>query len=87
MDPDDYYEDGDEPMEIEGGLGLEAELASATEIAGGEHGGGVLSQVGGTVVAVLEKAVVGALARAVRTELGKLLVSKFITFLFLKMFK
>ena len=87
MDPDDYYEDGDEPMEIEGGLGPETELASGTEFAGGEHEGGVLSQVGGTVAAVLEKVVVGALARAVRNELGKLLVSKFITFKFLKMFK
>ena len=87
MDPADYFEDEEEPMEIEGGLGPEAELASATEVAGGEVGGGVLSQVGGTIVPVLEKAVVGALARAVRTELGKLLVSKFITFKFLKMFK
>ena len=87
MDPSDYYEDGIEPMEIGGGLGPEAELASATEVAGGEPGGGVLSQVGGTVAAVLEKVVVGALAGAVRTELGKLLVSKFIMFKFLKMFK
>ena len=87
MDPADYFEDENEPMEIGGGLGPEAESASVTEVAGGEPGGGVLSQVGGTVVAVLEKAVVGALARAVRTKLGKLLVSKFITFKFLKMFK
>ena len=87
MDPADYFEDEEEPMEMEGGLGPEAELASATEVARGEVGGGVLIQVGGSMVAVLEKAVVGALARAVRNELGKLLVSKFITFKFLKMFK
>ena len=74
-------------MELEGGAVLKAELASVMEVAGGELGGGVLSQVGGTVAAVLEKAVVGALARAVQTELGKVLVSKFIMFLFLKMFK
>ena len=74
MDPADYFEDEEEPMEIEGGLGPEA------EVAGGEVGGGVLSQVGRTMVAVLEKAVVGALARAVRTELGKLLVSKLLRF-------
>ena len=80
MDPADYFEDEEELMEIEGGLGPEAELASATEVARGEVGGGVLSQVGGTMVAVLEKAVVGALARAVRTELGKLLVSKLFLF-------
>ena len=80
MDPADYFEDENEPMEIGGGLGPEAESASGMEVVGGEPGGGVLSQLGGTVVAVLEKAVVGALARAVRTELGKLLVSKLLRF-------
>ena len=45
MDPADYFEDEEELMEIEGGLGPEAELASATEVARGEVGGGVLSQV------------------------------------------
>ena len=80
MDPADFFVDEEELMEIKGGLGPEAELASATEVARGEVGGGVLSQVGGTMVAVLEKAVVGALARAVRTELGKLLVSKLFLF-------
>ena len=87
MDPANFFEDERGLMEIEGGLGPEAELASATEVAGGEVGGGVLSQVGGTMVAILEKAVVGPLARAVRTELGKLLVSTLLRFLFLKMLK
>ena len=87
MDPIDYYDDGNDPMEVEGGSLPEAELASVMEVAGGELGGGVLSQVGGTVAAVLEKVVVGTLARAVRTELGKVLVYKFFIFLFLKMFK
>ena len=87
MDPADYFEEESESMEVGGEAGLEADMAIAMEVSVGEPSGGVVSQVGVTVAAVLEKAVVGALARAVRTELGKLLVSKFITFKFLKMFK
>ena len=84
MDPADYYDSetrSGEPMEGAEGAGSEVNLASVMEVGGGEPGGRVLSKVGGTVAAVLEKAVVGALARAVRAELGKVLVSKFLYFL------
>ena len=75
MDPADFYEDERESPEGVQDVGPEADTAITMEGAVGEAGGGLLSQVGDTAVAVLEKAVVGALARAVRTELGKLLVS------------
>ena len=58
MDPADFEEEtrSDEPMEE---AGPEVELASLVEDAGGEPGGRVLSQVGGSVATILEKAVVG----------------------------
>ena len=75
MDPADFFEDERECSEGVEDAGPEADTSITMEGAVGEAGGGLLSQVGDTAVAVLEKAVVGALARAVRTELGKLLVS------------
>ena len=80
MDPADFYEEetrSEDPVEGAEGAGPEAELASVMEVAGGEPGGGVLSQVGESVASILEKAVVGALAWAVRTKLAKVLVSIF----------
>ena len=76
MDPSDYYNEAmvSEPMEVVAGVS-EAEGASTLEVAAGGQGGDVLGRIGGPVAAVLEKAVVGTLARAVRAELGKVLVS------------
>ena len=75
MDSADYFEEESESMEVGGEAGLEADMALAMEVSVGEPSGGVVSQVGVTVAAVLEKVVVGALAKAVRNEMAQVLVS------------
>ena len=75
MDPADYFEEESESMEVGGEAGLEADMAIAMEVSVGEPSGGVVSQVGVTVAAVLEKVVVGALAKAVRNEMAQVVVS------------
>ena len=75
MDSADYFEEESESMEVGGEAGLESDMAIAMEVSVGEPSGGVVSQVGVTVAAVLEKVVVGALAKAVRNEMAQVLVS------------
>ena len=75
MDSADYFEEESESMEVGGEAGLEADMAIAMEVSVGEPSGGVVSQVGVTVAAVLEKVVVGALAKAVRNEMAQVFVS------------